>query len=460
MKRKPLFFLLIICFPIFILAQQRIEGIVFLDTNNNGVWDKGEGGVRNVPVSDGETIVLTDNEGKYVLETQEENPIVFVSFPSGYFPKKFWQEVKNKGNVEHIDFPLYKINEKSRFFIIQVTDIHVTFSDICSKSVGDFLTEVNELRPDFVVATGDLVMDVNPLKTEEEVTKYYQLYIQLMRNIYAPLFNIPGNHEHPWKIAPSSPLYNRGAFKHFLGPLYYSFDYSGWHFVMLEATINEKVQSGFDEKQLKWLEKDLSLSKDKPTVIFTHQPPFECQNFFTFLGIVRSNPQVKVVFSGHEHANIYLPMGNILNILTGALSASWWTDDEPNLDGTPRGYRLILFDKNGYTSAYKWLGEKHSIDVPFMMKEAILKGGHSLSLNVFDRDDSIKGVAVRIDNKPPLIYLNPSRKNEFWKTYDILIDTRKIPNGDNTIVFYAIGKKPEGGKRLWKLEYPIKVENE
>lgn len=460
MRKRVLLFLSLVLLSYLILAQQRIEGVVFLDSNRNGIFDKEEKGIPNVPVSDGKTIVLTDEQGKYVLETNEKNPIIFLSFPSGYYPHKFWQRIEEKENVDNINFPLNRITEKSRFFIIQVTDIHSTFSDSCYRDVQRFVMEANQLRPQFVVATGDLVMDANPLKNEEDVIKYFQLYINLMKDLKPPLFNLPGNHEHPWQIDISSPLYNRGAFKHFLGPLYYSFNYSGWHFVMLEATISSEVQSGFDDEQLNWLEKDLNLAKDKPTMIFTHQPPFECKNFARLLSIIGHNPQVKVIFSGHEHANIYLSLGKILNILTGALSGSWWGDNKPNLDGTPRGYRLILMDKNDYTSAYKWVGEKHSIDVPFMMKEAVLKGKHFLSVNVFDMDDSIKGIAVRVDSKPPSIYLNPAKRNEFWKTYEISIDTTVLPNGDHTLTFYAVSKKLEDGKRLWKLEYPIKVENE
>ncbi|MBC7328306.1 metallophosphoesterase, partial [bacterium] len=345
-------------------------------------------------------------------------------------------------------------------FIIQVTDIHSTFSDNCRDTVEQFVKEANTLRPNFIVATGDLVMDANPLSKEEDVEKYYLLYKSLMKDLKQPLFNLPGNHEHPWAIPESSPLYNRGAFKHFLGPVYYSFDYSNWHFVMLEATIDKKDGSGFDDVQLNWLEKDLSLSKNKPTIIFTHQPPFECKNFAKFLTIIAQNKQVKAVFSGHEHANIYLPLGDILNILTGALSASWWGDNKPNLDGTPRGYRLIILRDGDYETAYKWVGEKHSVDVPFLMREATLKGKVAFKINVYDEDDSIEGVAVRLDSTPPLISLIPASSNKFWKTYVINLDTTSFSNGEHSLIFYAVSKKAVGGKRLWKLEYPIKIENE
>ena len=457
MKKAFIFFLFFFVLSLG-FAERKVGGIVFLDANNNNVLDKGEKGLANVPVSDGKQIILTDRRGHYFIQTDEDEPIIFISFPSGYFTDKFWRKVKLSDDSQNVNFSLYKVNEKTPLFIIQVTDIHSTFSDACYRDVGKFVEEANEFRPDFIVATGDLVMDANPLKNEEDVIKFYQLYKELMKNLKRPLFNLPGNHEHPWSIPQTSPLYDRGAYKEFLGPVYYSFNYSGWHLVMLEATTNKK--SGFDDEQLDWLEKDLSLAKDKPTIIFTHQPPFECDNFLRFLAIINQNPQVKIVFSGHEHSNVQLPLGRILNILTGALSGSWWGDEKPNLDGTPRGYRLILADKGEVLSCYKWVGERHSVDVANLIREAVLKGKSSLTIKVFDTSDNIKGIAIRIDNKPPLIFLQPSAKNVFWKTYDVLLDTTQIPNGEHTLTFYAVSRSKEDGKRVWKMEYPVKVENQ
>ncbi|MGB9608002.1 MAG: hypothetical protein ACPL7E_05625, partial [bacterium] len=126
---------------------------------------------------------------------------------------------------------------------------------------------------------------------------------------------------------------------------------------------------------------------------------------------------------------------------------------------TPRGYRLIIAEKGSVISTYKWVGERHSIDVANIIREAVLKDKTSLIINVFDQSDEIEGIAIRVDNNRPLVYLQPSFKNEFWKTYNVTIDTREIPNGEHILTFYAVAKKQGDGKRVWKIEYPIKVEN-
>ena len=43
------------------------SGIVYCDRNGNGVQDKGEKGIKGIAVTNGDTIVLTDRKGRYVL---------------------------------------------------------------------------------------------------------------------------------------------------------------------------------------------------------------------------------------------------------------------------------------------------------------------------------------------------------------------------------------------------------
>ncbi|MCB0072207.1 MAG: hypothetical protein KDE20_12145, partial [Caldilineaceae bacterium] len=46
-------------------ADDAVTGIVFADTNRNGLFDADETGVADVPVSNGLDVVLTDAEGRY-----------------------------------------------------------------------------------------------------------------------------------------------------------------------------------------------------------------------------------------------------------------------------------------------------------------------------------------------------------------------------------------------------------
>jgi hypothetical protein len=64
-------------------AQASVAGVVFEDTNGNGVRDPGERGVPNVVVSNQDVIEKTDASGHFRI-TRGPTGIVFVSVPDGF----------------------------------------------------------------------------------------------------------------------------------------------------------------------------------------------------------------------------------------------------------------------------------------------------------------------------------------------------------------------------------------
>jgi hypothetical protein len=62
-------------------AQSEVKGIVYEDVNKNGKKDKNENGIKNIAVSNGIQVVLTNEKGEYTLPVQNDN-IIFVIKPS------------------------------------------------------------------------------------------------------------------------------------------------------------------------------------------------------------------------------------------------------------------------------------------------------------------------------------------------------------------------------------------
>ena len=69
-----------------------VSGIVFHDTNGNGIRDRGENGLSGVTVSNQDDVVTTGAGG--VFQIARGQGIVFVSVPDGYRSVgQFWRQL-------------------------------------------------------------------------------------------------------------------------------------------------------------------------------------------------------------------------------------------------------------------------------------------------------------------------------------------------------------------------------
>ena len=251
-----------------------VSGVVFEDTNRNGVRDPGERGLGGIGVSNQHEVVETAVDGSYRLQGAGYG-IVFVSLADGYGTTgPFWRSV----STEPIDFALTARTPPSTFSFIHASDTHVS-----RQSVGrlqQLRTIAEERRPDFVLVTGDLVRDALRVG-EEEARGYYDLYTTETRRFPMPVWSVPGNHEnfgierHLSLVSASHPLYGKGMYRARLGPNYYSFTHGGVHFVGLDSVdIADLWYYGHvDATQLTWLRADLArLPAGTPVVTFNHIP--------------------------------------------------------------------------------------------------------------------------------------------------------------------------------------------
>ncbi|MGQ9601100.1 MAG: metallophosphoesterase [Candidatus Bipolaricaulia bacterium] len=360
-------FMLLLCGLLLLLSlgvgakqEQIVTGLVFHDANLNGIHDPDEPGLAGVPVSDGLSLTTTAGDGSYHLSLRDSGRVIFVSIPSGWWTERFYRHAEEaRLSGKGLDFPLYPIPIAREFTFVQVTDIHILPQ--AEAAVEEFVAKANSLGPAFVISTGDLVFDVcyytKAADTLAEVEAAFSLYQKAMSGLTAPLFNAIGNHDCACALEPGLPEYYKGAYQRYFGPLWYSFDFGEWHFVVLDGNSPQPLPTNWlNEEELEWLAQDLSLQpRDKPILLFSHQPPFLCRNYDKLLEVVRGY-NVKAAVAGHEHAT-YTREAGLLNIVTGALSGRWWGDDGPhwngfNPDGSPQGFRLFRLDGEGFSSEY------------------------------------------------------------------------------------------------------------
>ncbi|HPB32724.1 MAG TPA: metallophosphoesterase N-terminal domain-containing protein, partial [Candidatus Sumerlaeota bacterium] len=85
-----------------------IRGVVFEDINKNNKRDEGEPLLSGIPVSDGNDIVFTGEDGAFLLpNTDQKAKTVFVCVPSGFEKTgRFFQILLGLSAEQRFDFPL------------------------------------------------------------------------------------------------------------------------------------------------------------------------------------------------------------------------------------------------------------------------------------------------------------------------------------------------------------------
>ena len=162
----------------------------------------------------------------------------------------------------------------------------------------DVLKRADSLQPDFCITTADLVNR----GAGEQGKKDYALLDEkggwFMRKY--PMWPTVGNHE---EAGGKDGIDNFEDFFGMENPMY-SFEYGNAKFIALQwPKINE------DEKQLKWLKKELKSANGKHIFIFKHRPHYtvgtktykDVEGLETETTKLYDKYNVTAVFSGHDH---------------------------------------------------------------------------------------------------------------------------------------------------------------
>ena len=245
---------------------------------------------------------------------------------------------------------------------IQISDIHFleNGSNTTFKMIGesprlldDAVNQINEQKDiDFVMITGDLI--------DKPFEKELKAVLPHIQNINYPWYFAFGNHDRCVGGYLDTNLYLkmlREANSDFtFDNAYYSFvPKKGYRVIVLDDIITTEItsQGYIDEKQLKWLKKELDRSKDDTALIFMHVPLIEpfaspnhrLKNASQVMGLIESYKNPIGVFQGHYHATRAVQHDNVLYINT------------PALVSYPNAFRLISVQnyKDKTVFELKWL---------------------------------------------------------------------------------------------------------
>jgi 3',5'-cyclic AMP phosphodiesterase CpdA len=292
------------------------------------------------------------------------------------------------------------------------------------------LKEIAALRPSFVVATGDLVLDANRA-SYEAVARRTELYRSATASMAVPVYQTIGNHELRGigleDFSEQDPEYGIGLFETAFGPTYYSFDRGGFHFAVLDThrpapsqdDPRNWVWNRMRDEVKHWLRRDLEAHRDRVKVVVNHEPffaspewPFESEELATYVASdegIFGEYGVAYTLSGHVHSNGIERGEPTTHISAGPLFGFGWYLP-PDL--YPRGYRLYYARGGELYGAWKRTGEPllgfiqpqgeaaiHAASAALVDPEAIA-GPFDLVAVAADAEGPLQAVSLELDGRP------------------------------------------------------------
>jgi len=370
-------------------GKKTAKGIVFEDTNHNGVFDNGEKGIPNVLVSNQLEVVKTDENGHFQLPVGNET-IIFVTKPADYqapldknnFPQFYYihQPTGSPAGLKYpgiaptgklprlLHFPLIKAKVEESFDVVVVGDPQTKTRKEVDFYRDDVVTGMMGTKARFYLALGDIVY--NDLSIFAEM-------IPMVGQIGIPIYHVMGNHDMNFRVPDDK--YEAETFKRLHGPDYYSFNYGSVHFVVLNSVKykgwnKEEDKPGnyignLHDRQLTWLKNDLSFVPEDHLLVLAMHIPVKSGMYTDEYSLIANrdalfkileNRKHLLALAGHMHFFEYQEYtGNdgwhgtaaFPSVIAGAGCGTWWHGPkDPGgipygmcTDGTPNGYFLFTF---------------------------------------------------------------------------------------------------------------------
>lgn len=387
-------------------GQAAYEGHVYVDSNRNGQYDKGERTLANVCVSDGLNVVTTDRQGHFSLPGHEGARFIFITTPSGYqSDRKYYLRAEGEG--KSYDFGLQewkgRIHKDGSHSFVHISDTEI-FNTI---NQDDWANEVRDYTRNegasFIIHTGDICYE-NGLKN----------HINLMNtsNMGCPIFYCLGNHD------LVKGAYGEELFESIYGPSWYSFDMGSTHYIILPMLGGDHAPGFKRTEVFRWMKNDLDQQPHgKPVIIFHHDLlsntdvfRFDMSNGET-LDLAEYN--VKGWFYGHWHNQFMRRQGKVLTVSTSSL-------DKGGIDHSTTAFRTAYIDAKGDIETrlhYTYID--HSLQFASITNDQCTQepsGAFVLSINAYNTTAPVTRItySLQADNGKEIASNRPLAAQSDW----------------------------------------------
>ena len=394
-------------------SQQFVKGVIYADANGNGKFDKNEKTLPNVSVSNGVSVVQSNQAGEYSLPVGEDN-VIFVIKPSGYqvqinennLPQYYYihnpkgnpdlkyKGVKATGRLpKSLDFGLVPQAESEEFKILVFGDPQVyNEKDVAYFKKGVVEELKNSKEYSFGISLGDMVGNKPDL---------FRPYIDVIKEVGIPWYHVMGNHDMNFDV-PGDSLSDI-SFKAHFGPNNYSFNVGKVHFIVLDDIIYQGENAkkpyigGLREDQLQFVENDLKfVPKDYLIVLNVHIPFVnhgkhairEKDNLRLFAALKDFPHTFSMSAHTHYQKQIFIDKSfgwqqdkphHHYNVAT--TSGNWYSGElnehgvpyATMVDGTRKGYAAVSFKGNQYVVDYHVSGQPKDEKLHVFMPKVVEK---------------------------------------------------------------------------------------
>ena len=368
---------------------ETLRGRVYIDSNANGRYDRGERVMGGVAVSDGLNVVKTDADGAFTLPGHAKERFVFITTPSGYKTYNAHYRRISAGTTAY-EFGLIPYGggiakDGSHSFIhTSDTEIHGSIAtDEHERWVQDLRDCAANEHVAFIMHTGDICYPSGLAN-----------HIKLMntRNMNVPVFYALGNHD----LVKGE--YGEQLFEQIYGPVYYSFDAGGTHYVVTPMMGGDYQPSFTPEDVYQWVKNDLAaIPKGKPVIFFGHDLPTYDDDFVIKLkhgeALNLDDYNLKAWLYGHWHVSLIHKHRKAYSICSVAV-------EEGGIDHTPASFRVMHIDAKGNPRSelrYACINKSLTISsVSHMQAATTANGDVQVSVNAYSTVSPAKTVSARI----------------------------------------------------------------
>ncbi|MHA1904461.1 MAG: metallophosphoesterase [Candidatus Thorarchaeota archaeon] len=302
--------------------------IVGMVTNNSAVIFWRTSGLTNARVDYGLDVSLLESESNSTLDTDH-----YITLSDLEIGSTYWYEATSNGTSSEV-FHFKTAPADGTEFKVVIAGDNRPPGDVAPnqpETFSEFADMIIAEEPHLVILTGDFVYQIT--SDHNENLEAWEAFTNISDRIghFAPIYGAIGNHDTGDRTGSHLLEYYFDAFVHFDEPsTYFSFDYAGVHFTILDAA-EAGLRYRITGAQYDWLVDDLMNTNSAMKLVIGHAPLYPINHIGNSIDINETerdrlqelfeDTEVALYACGHDHAYNRMTVNGVTHLITGGIGA-------------------------------------------------------------------------------------------------------------------------------------------